>query len=333
MATAGELLQSERTRKGVSLPELASITRINVRYLQALEADDVGQLPGPFFYKSFIRQYARALDLDAERTSAILAAATPIEQPDPVPVLNQSWQNAQTGEPARPRLSAMLAVGLLIAALIGGSALYAIWNRAQQQEEATAEAPSEPGQDRAVSAGPVSTAPPQGAAPQVPSDAPAAQSSGSEESKSPAETAGTTAAPVAPASAGDTGGVERTRPATEPASEPAPVPRATLHLTAVEPVWVSVSSADRLVWTGTLQPDAPKQFTVQGDTRVVTGNAGNLSLRWNGRAIGNIGPKGQVRTVLLSGDSVQVVTPQRRAPSSGGGTRPVQQPTGPSVSN
>jgi cytoskeleton protein RodZ len=56
--------------RGVSLREIADATKISVRFLEALEADRVEVLPGGVFRRSFVRQYARHLGLDAERLVA-----------------------------------------------------------------------------------------------------------------------------------------------------------------------------------------------------------------------------------------------------------------------
>ena len=56
--------------RGVSLREIADATKISVRFLEALESDRVDVLPGGVFRRSFVRQYARHLGLDAERLVA-----------------------------------------------------------------------------------------------------------------------------------------------------------------------------------------------------------------------------------------------------------------------
>jgi cytoskeletal protein RodZ len=70
MASFGENLRRERELRGVGLREIAEATKISVRFLQALENDRVDQLPGGLFPRAFVRQYARYLGLDAERTVA-----------------------------------------------------------------------------------------------------------------------------------------------------------------------------------------------------------------------------------------------------------------------
>jgi len=61
MASVGAYLQELRTRRGVSLGELARTTRVAQRYLEALERDRFQDLPAPVFIRGFIRAYCQAL--------------------------------------------------------------------------------------------------------------------------------------------------------------------------------------------------------------------------------------------------------------------------------
>ena len=61
MGSVGEKLRQERESQGRDLAQVAAETRIGSDYLAAIEADDLECLPGGFFTRSFIRQYARLL--------------------------------------------------------------------------------------------------------------------------------------------------------------------------------------------------------------------------------------------------------------------------------
>jgi cytoskeletal protein RodZ len=82
MASFGENLRRERELRGVSLREISEATKISVRFLQALENDRLDQLPGGLFPRAFVRQYAKVLGLDAERTVAeyLYLAGTPVSE-------------------------------------------------------------------------------------------------------------------------------------------------------------------------------------------------------------------------------------------------------------
>lgn len=67
MATAGQELKRERELRGISLKEIADSTKINMRFLQALENDQMDFLPGKFFTKGIIRTYADYIGLEADK--------------------------------------------------------------------------------------------------------------------------------------------------------------------------------------------------------------------------------------------------------------------------
>ena len=57
-------LSNIRRRKGISLSDIATQTKIGVNYLQAIEAGEFTKLPGGVYSISYVRQYARAIDWD-----------------------------------------------------------------------------------------------------------------------------------------------------------------------------------------------------------------------------------------------------------------------------
>ncbi|HYM13820.1 MAG TPA: helix-turn-helix transcriptional regulator [Bryobacterales bacterium] len=54
-------LSEARQKLGISLDQIAQITKINPRYLRAIEEGRFAELPGGIFNISYIRQYARAI--------------------------------------------------------------------------------------------------------------------------------------------------------------------------------------------------------------------------------------------------------------------------------
>ncbi|OEU54889.1 MAG: hypothetical protein BA871_04850 [Desulfuromonadales bacterium C00003096] len=62
--TIGQILKQSREEQKLTLDEISVLTRIRVKYLSAIEADNFDVLPSSVQQKGFVRVYARALALD-----------------------------------------------------------------------------------------------------------------------------------------------------------------------------------------------------------------------------------------------------------------------------
>lgn len=59
-------LKEARTAKGYSLDDLQEMTKIQKRYLAGIEEGNYSMMPGPFYVRAFIKQYADAVGLDSD---------------------------------------------------------------------------------------------------------------------------------------------------------------------------------------------------------------------------------------------------------------------------
>jgi cytoskeletal protein RodZ len=66
MDEIGHILREARENKGLSLEDVQDKTRINSRFLAALENGQYDQLPTPVHVRGFLRNYARELGLDPQ---------------------------------------------------------------------------------------------------------------------------------------------------------------------------------------------------------------------------------------------------------------------------
>lgn len=66
MRELGEYLRREREARGISLDEIQEITKIRVRYLEAIERGEFADIPGETYVRGFLRNYARAVGLDGQ---------------------------------------------------------------------------------------------------------------------------------------------------------------------------------------------------------------------------------------------------------------------------
>jgi len=145
MGELGDRLRQAREAKGLTLEQIEEITRIRRRYLQALEEEDFGQLPGEVFVRGFLRNYALALGLDPEE----ILAASGLRVPSPLPPAQEPPQQI-LDEPLAPAPNRqwlmVTAVGLMviIALGLGGWTLLRYLGAARATPQPTATAQPSP---------------------------------------------------------------------------------------------------------------------------------------------------------------------------------------------
>ncbi|WP_251717121.1 helix-turn-helix domain-containing protein [Lactobacillus agrestimuris] len=82
MADIGEKLRSAREAKGLSIEDIEKATKIQSRYLVAIENDEFDKLPGDFYVRAFIRQYAQIVGLDGKELLSEFHQDVPESKPD-----------------------------------------------------------------------------------------------------------------------------------------------------------------------------------------------------------------------------------------------------------
>jgi cytoskeleton protein RodZ len=297
MTSVGVTLRSTRESQGRVLAEIAEELCVTQRYLRAIEADDLQVLPGIFFYKSFVKQYAAILKLDPKQFDAALAMLDPAPEtltaevprstiePLAKPLAKAAAAVAGFGRfseqsvadpsyrPAVRTLDPLVAegnkdyfsdrkVGVSVAALVTALLLctvfYAWWNRPHTGAQAT-----------------------------------------------PVKTTLRTVATSAP--------VEPTVNVTEQSDGI----HVALNLAATEATWLSITNSDgKEIFSGVLEPSQTKTLTGLDVAKMKVGNAGGIEVRWNGKAIGPIGPRGQVRTIMFTPQNFEIIQPPPPAPKT-----------------
>lgn len=86
MSELGLRLKNAREEKGYSLDELQVRTKIQTRYLAAIEEGDYSRLPGDFYARAFIKSYADAVGLDSEMLFEEHRDELPQVKQDPVEI-------------------------------------------------------------------------------------------------------------------------------------------------------------------------------------------------------------------------------------------------------
>lgn len=95
----GARLKEARLAKGYSLEDLQEITKIQKRYLIGIEEGNYSIMPGSFYVRAFIKQYAEAVGLDPEQILTDYRSDIPMVQKEEVA---QSF----TKSPSRRKMAA-----------------------------------------------------------------------------------------------------------------------------------------------------------------------------------------------------------------------------------
>jgi cytoskeleton protein RodZ len=132
MPSFGENLRRERELRGVSLRDIADATKISARFLDALEKGRHDLLPGGLFVRAFVKQYARHLGLDVDRTVADFLYAYPDAVPEKPPV----------PPPQRAPFPRGLLVFVGVALLAAGFSWRALSERSARSPEVAARRPA-----------------------------------------------------------------------------------------------------------------------------------------------------------------------------------------------
>src|SRR5215469_892913 len=138
MTSLGETLRRERQKRNLDLDQVSRQLKISTRFLEAIEGEDFDRLPGGVFAKSFVRQYARMLDLDEDEAAAqVQRTLAPSPLPDfaaaPKPAAPQMTEFAPrvASISSRPFASGswLPALVLVVAVMLGCSFVYGLWQR------------------------------------------------------------------------------------------------------------------------------------------------------------------------------------------------------------
>lgn len=71
MISVGQRLQEERTRKGLSIEDVAQTTKIRKNFLEHIEKGEYDKLPSVTFAQGFVRNYVSFLGLPEKETMAL----------------------------------------------------------------------------------------------------------------------------------------------------------------------------------------------------------------------------------------------------------------------
>ncbi|MCA0990263.1 helix-turn-helix domain-containing protein [Pseudalkalibacillus hwajinpoensis] len=139
MTELGQRLKDARNDKGLSLEEIQSITKIQKRYLHAIEEGNYELLPGNFYTRAFIKNYAEAVGLHGDELLEEYASEIPkanADVPESLPPRKMRRPQAPSkSSSVSSKWSSVFPSVLVVLLIVGVAAL--IWYVVQSGDQKT----------------------------------------------------------------------------------------------------------------------------------------------------------------------------------------------------
>jgi transcriptional regulator with XRE-family HTH domain len=87
--TFGPRLRRERERRGISLETIAAVTNVSVELWRGFESNDFSRWPKGVFARSFVRDYAKAVGLDANEVVDDFCRLFPLGDRRALPIIRE----------------------------------------------------------------------------------------------------------------------------------------------------------------------------------------------------------------------------------------------------
>ena len=288
----GALLQEVREKKGLSLEDMETKTRLRPHVLAALEAENWEALPEPVFVRGFIRSYAKALGMERAKVAELCNRVFPKDEGPPKHLVSNRTNRTRTF------------LYLILALIVVGGLAYLLQSGLFSEKGA----PIGVSEEQTV---PES----QEASPAVNEERVTASPSEEERKETSQEPApvtttesGRAVGSQIPVEAGEEGDQKETTNEVErkAAGLPESVPPPLLELKGVvhERTWIKICIDDEQAKEYIFQRGSHPQWQGRKGFRVVIGNAAGISFEFNGKKIRNLGKVGQVVKLAFPEDFV-----------------------------
>jgi cytoskeleton protein RodZ len=115
--TVGEQLKAERDRRGWSLDDVATRTRIPIRHLESIEKSNFSKIPGTTYALGFARSYARTMEMDDAKLGSELRVELAEAGQSSYPAPSQNYEPADPSSvPSKMLAWTAAAIGVLVVA-------------------------------------------------------------------------------------------------------------------------------------------------------------------------------------------------------------------------
>jgi len=266
----GDILRREREKQGLTIKDIENETSIRSLYIEAIEKGDYDHLPSDVYTKGFIRNYAKALNMDSDPLLQQFNSERNID----VPVQPVDQRPQETYYDDVPQRTITVKSSSYSASGSEGGNLFSSGNDYRERTE-------EKGGSRKFMILLAMMVVFLGGVYYAFSDDPA------QEKSKP---------------------TVKTEKVVDKKQEQPPVVEKKYDSVEVsakftDPCWISVKTDGKEVFEGTV--DSGKEMSWKGNDKVelIAGNAGAIELTWNGKSLGVLGSKGQVVERLMTKES------------------------------
>ena len=278
----GRYLKSVRLERGMTMKQVAAVTRVSRDVLEAIEAEDHERLPAEVFVRGFIRSYAKTVGADGERAVRSYEKRLASVRL----AVKRQTKDRQSRQSFWPRL----AMGLSLMALIAFGSILFLSSGGGDGDPGLAPASKAPQTPPATAV----TEPERTAPSDAPSPVAATPPTPSKETPTvvmPKPAVPSTPAPETPP--------EPLAPEVTAPQAPLMATTQRLVVTAVEETWLKVITDGMRTTEYMLKTGDLLQLEAENGFNLLIGNAAGISMVLNGKEIPVSGRRGQVITMQV----------------------------------
>ena len=306
----GQEIRGRREALDFSIDEVAGRIKVSARILRAIEEGNLNGLPHAVYTRGFIRAYASLVGLDSEQLTAALATIFPPDEGDELaPVTPAFTRPVPTGEIGK-RLAIIVFILLLLGAVVGGgwyisttygskiielvkqpfsavtpstgvTPIMAVANSSLENPQITDVHQAEPVQQEAEAVAQHAEAPVQAEQP-----ATSAETEASSQAGQPVQSA-------MPNPATSQEGLNQHERAAIAAN------KQIVYVSATEDCYLGITADNGKLIHHMLKAGESYPVVFSNSLKLLLGNAGGISIRYNGKDLGEIGAKGKPRLLLF----------------------------------
>ncbi|GAA0298297.1 cytoskeletal protein RodZ [Gracilibacillus halotolerans] len=115
----GERLKQERELRNMSLDDIQKQTKIQIRYLEAIEKERFHVMPGSFYVRAFIKEYSNVLGLDYNELMNEYEHALPFEKEEPTNISRVKSSRRNKTSTKTPVIFSFLPTVIVVLLIIG----------------------------------------------------------------------------------------------------------------------------------------------------------------------------------------------------------------------